>query len=71
METIVINNKMYEIEKSNRCDNCMFYDKNHRPRFTSRCTHKAVNSFDCIFEEFIYVRQIKFFERIKLWLKKR
>lgn len=71
MDTIVVNHKMYEIQKSSKCDNCMFYDKNRKPRFTSRCTHEAANNFDCVFGEFIYIRRIKFFERIKLWFKKK
>ncbi len=67
MDTIVINHKMYEIQKSTICTNCMFYDKNNTPH----CKDKMLTDMSCVFNEFIYIRRIYFFERIKLWFKKK
>lgn len=65
MKTIVVNHKMYEIQDDIYCINCMFYDKNSKPQCKMR------HSIHCINGGFIYIREIKFFERIKLWLKKK
>lgn len=65
MKTVVVNHKMYEIQEDIYCINCMFYNTNSRS-----CKLRPL-TIDCITERFIYVREIKFFERIKLWLKKK
>lgn len=67
MKTIIINHKMYEIQNDIYCANCMFYDKNSKPR----CKHSTTHDISCITGEFVYIRRIKFFERIKLWFKKK
>ena len=65
MKTIIVNHKMYEIQNDIYCSGCMFYDRKNNPH----CKQK--HGIQCVDGEFIYIRQIKFFERIKLWLKKK
>lgn len=66
MKTIVVNHKMYEIQDDSCCTNCMFYDEKNTPH----CKDNT-SSINCAVEGFIYIRRIKFFERIKLWFKKK
>lgn len=64
MKTVIINHKMYEIQNVINCTNCIFYDKKNKP-------HCKQTVDVCINGGFIYVREIKFFERIKIWFKKK
>jgi len=65
MKTIIVNHKMYEIQEDIYCTNCMFYDRKSKPYCKQR------HSIECVNGRFVYIREIKFFERIKLWFKKK
>lgn len=66
MDTIVINNKMYEIRhtKTYKCTGCLFHTKERN------CKAKGIG-LNCLLDSFIFVRRIYFFERIKIWFKKK
>lgn len=67
MDTIIINDKMYKIRKGKTCVNCIFYRENGK----SICIGNDKIGSECVDEDFVYVREIKFFKRIKLWFKKK
>lgn len=66
MKTIVINHKMYEIKPSLICTDCMFYNNE---TYNQTCNEKQGD--ECYNKGFIFIREIKLKERIKLWLKKK
>ena len=66
METIVINHKMYEIKPSLMCTNCMFHNNE-----TNNITCNEKHWKECYIKGFIFIREIKLKERIKLWFKKK
>lgn len=68
MDTIVVNDKMYEIYKHKSCNGCIFYRKKNDK---SICIDNDKIGSECVDEDFVYIREIKFFERIKIWLKKK
>lgn len=53
METIVVDNKIYEIKPSTICTNCMFYNNK-----TGEQTCNDKQAEECFISDFIFIREI-------------
>ena len=69
MDTIKVNGKIFIIDKGddwNNCNKCIFNHKNNNnnKKYPYYCIKTPCTKF-------IVIREVKFFERIKLWFKKK